>query len=207
MVGQFADSVFDNYARVESLFAITIGTCKGIGDQTGSFHTFYFIYESQDRRGDVNTVGYYFYCHVIQQINAFDCTFVLVLSAFVEAGHCIIEVGCMSVSGFISCTDIFKFGLCMCYGRQYAFGSNIFTELHGSREFRSSIPTLDAMILFYDRNVFIRIRIFNVFRNLSSCHFHVQVMTFEVQSQDRAVFLFHQLGTGFCSLLNHGDCR
>ena len=39
-----------------------------------------FIYESQDRRGDVNTVGYYFYCHVIQQINA--CIWI-----FIGFGH------------------------------------------------------------------------------------------------------------------------
>ena len=207
MVGQLTYSVFDNNTRVESFFAVTVGASKGICNQAGSFYTFYFIYKSQDSRRYMDSIGYYFYGHIIQQINTFDCTFILVFSALVETGHCIVEVGGMGISGFICRTDVFKFGLCMCHGRENAFGSNIFSELHGSRKFRSGVPALDAMILFYDRNIFIRIRVLDVLGNLSSCHFHVQVMTFKVQSQNRAVFLFHQFGAGFSSLLDHGDCR
>ena len=41
--------------------------------------------------------------------------------------------------------------------------------------------------------------------NLSACHRHIQVVPFQMQAADRAVFFFHQLGAGFGCLLNHGD--
>ena len=50
----------------------------------------------------------------------------------VESGHCIIEMCSMCVSGFIGCTYVLKFGLCMGYRSQNAFSGDIFSELHGS---------------------------------------------------------------------------
>ena len=80
----------------------------------------------------MDTVGYNFHSHVVHEVNAFHSAFVFVFTAFVESGHCIIEMCSMCVSGFIGCTYVLKFGLCMGYRSQNTFSGDIFSELHGS---------------------------------------------------------------------------
>ena len=69
----------------------------------------------------VDAVGNEFDGHAVGQVNAFHGAFVLVLAAFVEAGHGIVEVGGMGKSGFVGGTDAVVFGFGMRYGCQYAF--------------------------------------------------------------------------------------
>ena len=83
------------------------------------------------------------------------------------------------------------------------FSRNVFSELHSPRQFGSCIPTLDTIPFLYNRNILIRVRIFNILRHLSTGHLDVQIMTFQVQSQYRTVRFRHQLGTSFGSRLNH----
>ena len=93
----------------------------------------------------------------------------------------------------------------MGYRCQDTFGGDVFSELHGSRKFGGSVPALDARPGFYDGNIFVGVGTLDVLGDLSACHRHIQVVPFQMQAEDRAVFFFHQLGAGFGCLLNHGD--
>ena len=94
----------------------------------------------------------------------------------------------------------------MGYRCQDAFGRDVLPELHGSRQFGSGIPALDARPVFHDGNVFVGVGILDVLGDLSACHRYIQVVSFQMQAEDGAVFFFHQPGAGFGCLLNHGDC-
>lgn len=77
--------------------------------------------------------------------------------------------------------------------------------MHGARQFGGSIPTLDAIPPFDNGDVFIGIGVLDVFGHLSTSHCHVQVMAFEVQSEDGTVFFLHQRSAGIGSLFDHGN--
>jgi len=151
----------------------------------------------------MNTIGYHFHCHIVYQIDTFYCTFIFILTALMEARHRIIEMCSMRITGLPGCTDIFIFGLCMCHRSQDAFSCDILTKLHGTRQFGCSIPTLDTAPLLYNRNIFLRIRVFYVFRHLTACHLHIKVMPFKMKTKYRTVRFRHQPGTSFGSCLNH----
>lgn len=87
----------------------------GVGYQAGAFYAFYLVDQSQDGGRDMDAVGHHFHRHVVQQIDAFYRAFVFVLAAFVETGHCIVEVGGMGIASFVGCTDVFKLRLRMGY--------------------------------------------------------------------------------------------
>ena len=89
----------------------------------------------------------------------------------------------MRISCLIRSLDIFKFSLCMSYRCQYAFCGDILSELHSPRKFRCRIPTFDAMGFFQQRDILFRIRIFDILRNLSACHLHIEVMSFQMQTE------------------------
>jgi hypothetical protein len=65
------------------------------------------------------------------------------------------------------------------------------TELHSTRKFGSSIPSLDAVSFFQKWNVFFWIRVLDIFRHLSPCHFHIEIMSFQMESEYRTVRFTH----------------
>ena len=69
----------------------------------------------------MDTVGYHFYCHIVNQINAFHRSLIFIFTAFMEARHCIIEMSGMSISCLISRQYILILSLCMPYRRQHTF--------------------------------------------------------------------------------------
>ena len=155
----------------------------------------------------MDTVSHHLDRHVVDQINTLNCTFIFIFATFVETGHCVVEVCGMRISSFISSLDIFVFGLRMTDRCQYTLRCDIFTELHGTRQFRSGIPTLDTMGFFQRRDVFFRIRILDIFRQLAAGHLHIEVMSFQMKSQDRTVFFRHQLLSRCSCFANHRDGR
>ncbi len=86
----------------------------------------------------------------------------------------------MCITRFISRLDIFILSLCMADSRQHAFRSDILAELHGSGQFRRSVPTLDTIRLFQQRDIFFRVRILDIFRNLTTSHLHIEIMAFQM---------------------------
>ena len=91
------------------------------------------------------------------------------VAVVIEASHMcmqmrVVEVRGMGISGFVGSLNILVFGLRMTDRCQHAFRGDVFTELHGTRQFGSGIPTFDAMCLFQQGNVFFRIRILDIFR-------------------------------------------
>ena len=145
----------------------------------------------------MNAVGHYLYGHVVHQVDALHRAFVLVSAAFVETGHGVIEVRGVLVASLVGQVDVFKLGLRMPDGGQYAFRRDIFAKLHGARKFGGGIPTLDAMGLFQQGDVFLRVGIFDVFRHLPAGHLHVEVVALQVKSQYGRIGFGHQLlGSG-----------
>ena len=51
------------------------------------------------------------------------------------------------------------------------------------------------------------VRILDVFRKLTTGHCHIEIVTFKVETQYRAVRILHHLGTSFGSSFNHRDSR
>ena len=165
------------------------------------------MYQAQDGRRHMDTVGYHFYGHVVHQVDTFYRAFVLVFAALVETRHGVIEVSGMGIAGIITGVDVLEFGLCMSYGSQNTFRCDVFGELHGSWQFGSGIPTLDAVGFFQQRDVFFRIRVLDVFRHLAAGHLHVEIMSFQVKSEYRAVRFTHQFfGSSRCGA-DHRDGR
>ena len=155
----------------------------------------------------MDTVGNHLDRHVVDQINTLDRTFIFIFTTFVETGHRIVEVRGMGISGFVGSLNILVFGLRMTDRCQHAFRGDVFTELHGTRQFGSGIPTFDAMCLFQQGNVFFRIRILDIFRQLPAGHLHVEVMPFQMKPQDRTVFFRHQLFSRCSCFADHRDGR
>ena len=148
MVCQLTDSILNNHTRVKGNLAITGGTSQRIRYQASAFHSFYLIDKTQDRRRYMNTISHHFHCHIINQINTFYRTFILVLFPFMETGHRVIKMSSMRISRLISRLYILKFCLGMSYRSQNTFCRDIFTELHGSGKFRCGIPTFDTACFF-----------------------------------------------------------
>ena len=155
----------------------------------------------------MNAIGHDFHCHIINQINTFYRTFILIFLPFVKSGHSIVEMCSMRISCLIRSLDIFKFSLCMSYRCQYAFCGDILSELHSPRKFRCRIPTFDAMGFFQQRDILFRIRIFDILRNLSACHLHIEVMSFQMQTEYGTVRLCHHLFSCFCGCTDHRNSR
>ena len=66
----------------------------------------------------MDAVGNDFYGHRVGQVNAFNRTFILVFTTFVEARHGVVEMGGMGKSGLISRFDFIIFGFSMGDGGQ-----------------------------------------------------------------------------------------
>ena len=207
MVCQLTYSVLDNHTRIKSHLTITGRTSQCIRYQTSAFHSFYLVYKAQDCWRHMNTVCHHFHCHIINQINTFYRTFILVLFPFMESRHCIIKMSGMRISRLIGCLYILKFCLGMSYRSQHPFRCDIFTKLHGSGKFRCGIPTLDTMSFFQQRNIFFGIGIFDIFRNLSACHRHIEIMSFQMKPEHRAIRLRHHFFSSFRSCTDHGNGR
>ena len=116
--------------------------------------------------------------HIIEQIDAFHRSLILILAAFMETRHGVIEMGGVGITYLISGQDILKLGLGMPYRGEHAFRGDIFTKLHRSRKFRSGIPALDTMRFLQQRDIFLGIGILDVLRDLATGHFHVEIMSF-----------------------------
>ena len=177
-VGQLTHAILDDDTGIESDLAITGSASQGIRDQTSAFHTFYLIDQTKDRRRHMDTIRNDLDGHIIEQIDTFHRSLILILAAFMEARHGVIEMGGVGITYLISGQDILKLGLGMPYRGEYAFRGDIFTELHRSRKFRSGVPALDAMRFLQQRDIFLGIGILDILRDLSTSHFHIEIMSF-----------------------------
>ena len=113
----------------------------------------------------------------------------------------------MRISRLISRLYILKFCLGMSYRSQNTFCRDIFTELHGSGKFRCGIPTFDTACFFQQRNIFFGIGIFDIFRNLSACHVHIEIMSFQMKPKYRAIGLCHHFFSSCRSCTDHRNGR
>ena len=90
-------------------------------------------------------VGNDFYCHVVYQVNAFNRTFVFILMVFVETGHGIVEMGCVSESHFIGCAHV----VIVCLRVRNAWKNSVLhtcaPEFHCSGKFRGFVPAFNAV--------------------------------------------------------------
>ena len=88
----------------------------------------------------MDAVGHTFDCHVINQINTFHCTLVLILTLVVESGHGIVEMRYMGVSGIERGHHISVFGTSVGNTGQNALAGTILSKLQGAGEFGSRVP-------------------------------------------------------------------
>ncbi len=155
----------------------------------------------------MNTIGHDLNGHIIEQIDTFHRSLIFILAAFMETRHGVIEMGSMGITYLIGGQDILKLGLGMPYRGEYAFRGDIFTELHRSRKFRSGVPALDTMRFLQQRDIFLGIGILDVLRDLAAGHFHIEIMSFQMKPQNRAIFLGHQFLGSLGGGTDHRDGR
>ena len=95
-------------------------------------YAFQLVCQFQDGGRQVDAVGNEFDGHAVGQVDTFHSAFVLVLAAFVEAGHGVVEVGGMGKSGFVGGThdavakkeDRAKHAIYLEHGKPMLFGEN-----------------------------------------------------------------------------------
>ena len=153
----------------------------------------------------MDTVGNNLHGHVVHQVNALHSTLVLVLALVVETRHGVVEVGNVSEAGLESSLHVLVLCCGVCDRRQDALLGTVLTELESTGHFGSGVPTCQTTAVLYDGDVLVGIRILDALGHLRTGLVGVQVVTLEVQTQDGAVGLCHQLVASGNGLLDHGD--
>ena len=131
--------------------------------------------------------------HIVEQIDTLDRTLILVLATLVETGHSVVEVGCVRVACVVSSQHIAILSLGVADRCQNTLRGDVATELDCTRQLGSSVPTLDAVGLFEQRNILIGIGVLDVLGQLTTGHYHIEIVAFEVQTHNGAILLSHQL--------------
>ena len=191
MVCHLTYSTFNNILRVNRHSTVRSGISQSIRYETSILHTFQFIYQFQYRSRQVNAVRNHFYCHSIRQIYTFHRTFIFILTAFVETRHRIIEMRGMGKAYRIRSLNFIILGFGMCHGGHNPFRTGVLREIMRTVQFGTDVPTLDAGSMLQQRNIFILIRCFEETVILRTCHLRIQVRPFDVQTENRRIFLLH----------------
>ena len=151
----------------------------------------------------MDAVSYAFYGHVVNEVDALDCTFVLVSHLVVEARHGVVEVRDVGEACFEGGFHVIVFCVGVCDTWQDSLFCTVTSELQGSWKFWSGIPTRETFRLFHDGDVFVGVWVLYPFRLLCPCLCGVEVVSFEVKTEDGRVLFLHEFGTSMYCLLNH----
>ncbi|EJW99427.1 hypothetical protein EVA_12466 [gut metagenome] len=151
----------------------------------------------------MDTVGNTFYGHVLFGEDAFYSTYFLKFAVLVNDRHRVVEVGSMGHAGFLGSLHFAELGAGVGNGSHYAMLCAALDEVDRAFEFRSFVPTLETLGVGQQRFVFLCLRRLDPFWDLRTGHLRVEVRAFEVETEDGAVFVFHELVASFYGLFNH----